>query len=182
MKSHQARITPIRRGVTLVEAMCTLAVIATAAGVAVPGLEGLRADRSLDGVAAQLESAVHLARSEAVARNQPVRLTIGTQTNGTCYVVHTGPRDACHCTNMEAPRCDGDAQLIRSVRIDASQPVQVRSAVGSMLFDPVKGTTTPTATLRVVAKDGRAVHQVVNLLGRVRSCTPGSKVQGYKTC
>jgi type IV fimbrial biogenesis protein FimT len=51
-----------------------------------------------------------------------------------------------------------------------------------MTFDPVKGTVTPTATLRVESKDGRALHQVVNLLGRIRTCSPGGKLPGEKTC
>ena len=43
---------------------------------------------------------------------------------------------------------------------------------------PCKGTVTPTATLRVEARDGRAIHQVVNLLGRVRSCSPQGRIAG----
>ncbi len=51
-----------------------------------------------------------------------------------------------------------------------------------MLFDPVRGTTTPTATVRVVAADGRAIHQIVNIMGRVRACSPGGAVSGYRAC
>jgi type IV fimbrial biogenesis protein FimT len=58
----------------------------------------------------------------------------------------------------------------------------VRSASKSLTFDPVKGTVTPTATLRVEARDGRAIHQIVNLLGRVRSCTPGGRVSDERSC
>jgi type IV fimbrial biogenesis protein FimT len=61
-------------------------------------------------------------------------------------------------------------------------PVQVRSASKSLTFDPLKGTVTPTATLRVEGKDGRAIHQVINLLGRVRSCSPNGRVLDERAC
>jgi len=178
--SHRARFN--QRGVSVIESLCTVAVVAAVSSLAMPSFEGLRTQRALDGIAAQLKTDIHLARSEAVSRNQPIRLTFGTQTQGSCYMLHTGERSACRCSITELARCDGDAQLLRSVSVDANQPVQIRSAVASILFDPVKGTATPTATLRVVATDGRAVHQVVNLLGRVRSCALGGKIAGYKAC
>jgi len=40
----------------------------------------------------------------------------------------------------------------------------------------------PTATLRIEARDGRSVHQVVNLLGRVRSCSPQARVVEERAC
>jgi type IV fimbrial biogenesis protein FimT len=60
--------------------------------------------------------------------------------------------------------------------------VQVRSASRSVTFDPVRGTVTPTATLRVEARDGRAIHQVVNVLGRIRSCSPQGLAAGERAC
>jgi type IV fimbrial biogenesis protein FimT len=54
--------------------------------------------------------------------------------------------------------------------------------VPSILFDSAKGTSTPTGTLRLMGKDQRAVHLVVNIMGRVRSCSPDSAVPGYKAC
>jgi type IV fimbrial biogenesis protein FimT len=58
----------------------------------------------------------------------------------------------------------------------------VRSASKSLTFDPVRGTVTPTATLRVEARDGKAIHQIVNLLGRVRSCSPQGLLAGERAC
>jgi type IV fimbrial biogenesis protein FimT len=50
------------------------------------------------------------------------------------------------------------------------------------LFDPLHGTSSPTATLRVLGMNGRAVHHVINLMGRVRSCSPSTTVPGYPAC
>jgi type IV fimbrial biogenesis protein FimT len=62
-----------------------------------------------------------------------------------------------------------------------SAGVQLRSNSGSILFDAVKGTVTPTATLRVTSSVG-ALHQVVNLMGRVRTCSPDGALAGYARC
>ena len=40
----------------------------------------------------------------------------------------------------------------------------------------------PTGTLRVLGSQGRAVHHVINVMGRVRSCTPLGAMPGYRAC
>jgi len=50
------------------------------------------------------------------------------------------------------------------------------------LFDPVRGTSTPTATVQLSARNGTAIHQVMNIMGRVRSCSPAAAVSGYRRC
>jgi type IV fimbrial biogenesis protein FimT len=96
--------------------------------------------------------------------------------------VHTGAAGNCRCGGNQPAACTGDSELLRAVALDADGDVQVRSASRSVAFDPLKGTVTPTATLRVEARDGRAIHQVVNLLGRVRSCSPLGRGAGEATC
>jgi type IV fimbrial biogenesis protein FimT len=64
--------------------------------------------------------------------------------------------------------------------------VTLRANVRSILFDGAKGTTTPTGTLRLIGRDGAAIHQIVNIMGRVRSCSPpqpsGARLPGYPPC
>jgi type IV fimbrial biogenesis protein FimT len=148
-----------------------------------PSFTSLRQRADLAGVAAQLETDVQFARSQATAMGHPVRLTLRESAGATCYMVHTGPAAQCECGGGEAgASCSGEAELLRSVALAASGSVQVRSASKSVAFDPLKGTVTPTATLRVEARDGRAIHQVVNLLGRVRSCSPSGRLGGELAC
>jgi type IV fimbrial biogenesis protein FimT len=40
----------------------------------------------------------------------------------------------------------------------------------------------PTGTLRVVGAGGREVHHIINVMGRVRSCSPSPALPGYRTC
>jgi type IV fimbrial biogenesis protein FimT len=183
MSSMQAQRTA-QRGITLIEAMMVLAVVSIAIGSALPGLSSLRQRADLGGAAAQVETDVQFARSQAAASNRTVQLTLRESADGTCYMVHSGPATSCTCSGGATARasCTGDAELLRAVSFAAQGPVQVRSASKSLTFDPFKGTVTPTATLRVEGKDGRAVHQVINLLGRVRSCSPNGRVVDERAC
>ena len=61
--------------------------------------------------------------------------------------------------------------------------VPMQSAItASVLFDPLHGTSTPSATFRILGRQGKAIHQVINVMGRVRSCTPTGGVAGYPNC
>jgi type IV fimbrial biogenesis protein FimT len=52
----------------------------------------------------------------------------------------------------------------------------------SMLWHPDRGTVTPTGTLRLRLPDGRAVHHVVNITGRARTCSPLGSMKGFAVC
>ena len=169
-------------GVSLVESLVCLAITVGGLGATLPGFEKIRAQRHFEGAAAQMETDIHLARSLAVAHNQSLRMSFHADTQGSCYVVHTGDREDCSCHADGSATCTQGAKPLRSVRFARSDALQLHANVGSILFDPVKGTSTPTGTLRLQASDDRQVHLVVNLMGRVRTCSPGAAVPGYRNC
>jgi len=173
-----------QRGISLVEAMCVLAVVSVILGSAAPSLGSLRQKAQLTAVAAQLETDVHFARSQATAISHTIALTLREADGGTCYIVHTGSAANCSCSGngRDAASCSGGGEVLRAASFAGQSAVQVRSASKSLTFDPVKGTVTPTATLRVEGRDGVAIHEVVNLLGRVRSCSPQGRVAGERAC
>ncbi|MCC7288200.1 MAG: GspH/FimT family pseudopilin [Burkholderiaceae bacterium] len=173
-----------QRGVSLIEALCALSIASVAIGSAVPSLSSARQKAQLQAAAAQLETDVQFAKGQASALNRTVTLTLREADGATCYIVHTGPAANCACGPQVAgiASCGSTSELLRAVGFAAHDPVQVRAATRSLTFDPVRGTVTPTATLRVEARDGRAIHQVVNLLGRVRSCSPQGSVAGERAC
>jgi type IV fimbrial biogenesis protein FimT len=157
----------------LIETLSSLAVVSVTLGLAAPSLDALRQRLELHSLAAQVETDVQYSRSEAVARSRTVRMTLHESIAGSCYIVHTGPAAACTCGGASGASCGTSGEVLRSMSMPADGRVRIRSAVRSMTFDPVKGTVTPTATLRVESKAGRAWHQVVNLLGRIRTGSPG---------
>lgn len=185
------KTTPCRptRGVTLIEACIALAVTAIVASSAAPSMLDLIDARRLDGAATQLAADIQFARTEAVARNQGMRLSLhaiggggGGGSGGTCYVIHTGSASQCACGASGPAHCSGGAVPIRTVTLAAADRVALQANVGSVLFDPLHGTSTPTGTLRLIGANARAIHHVINIMGRVRSCSPHAAVPGYRAC
>jgi type IV fimbrial biogenesis protein FimT len=174
------RVQP--QGWTLVELIAMLAVLAILAAAALPSFAGLLMRRHLEGVAAQVGTDLQYLRTEAVARNAVVNMAFRSGAQGSCYVIHTGAPGGCSCDGNQPPSCtSGSAQAIRHAGFAADSPVQVLANVALLRVDPRHGTVSPTGTVRVTAGDGSAVHHVVSILGRVRTCAPGGR-GGMPSC
>jgi len=171
-----------QRGLTLVEMAATLAVAAILAGTAVPSLQDSSKKRVLHGTAAQLATDLQFARSEAIARNEGVRVSFHALAGAACMVIHTGTTNDCNCSDQGVAQCTGSAVLIKSSYFAASSGVAVTANVASMRFDSTLGTVTPAGTVRVASASGPSVHHVVSMLGRLRSCSPSGLATGYKAC
>jgi type IV fimbrial biogenesis protein FimT len=170
-----------QRGLTLIEMASLIGIVAVLVGFALPSFHAQTLRRQLEGTAAQLETDMQLARSEAVARQESVRLSFARGDHGSCYVVHNGPASACQCSGSGEVVCAPDAQALRSVHLAVTSAVQLKSNAASLLFDATKGTVTPTATVQVNVSIG-SIRQVINVMGRVRSCSPDAAVAGYRRC
>ncbi len=170
-----------QRGVTLIETAVATTLVAIAVSTAAPSFQGLVARKRLEGVAAQLATDLQSVRTAAVARNEPVRLSFHADAAGSCYVIHTGAKAQCSCAGPAPAACVGGAEQIKTVWLPASQQVAVQASASSILFDPLHGTSTPTGTARVTGTPG-AIHHVVNIMGRVRSCSPEGALPGYRPC
>lgn len=171
------------RGLTLVELLCVLAITAVLLGGAWPMFLDMHARQALQSQAALLETDVHFARSQALTNGRAVRLSVQAMANGaTCYVVHTGPAHACRCSGGGQAVCDVDTHLLRLAEQGGPSSIALGPVQRSVLFDPGQGTVTPTATLRLTDARGRAIHQIINIMGRVRSCTPTAGLGGLRPC
>jgi type IV fimbrial biogenesis protein FimT len=163
--------------------MCTVAITAVLSGGALPMFKDLRADQLLRATADQLETDIQYARSIAVTSSSTLRLEVSNSASaGSCYVIHDGGDHACTCSPGLPARCDEGVHLLRQVDLPAANGISLTAPARSIVFSPGKGTISPTATLRLQDGDGRNIHQVVNIVGRVRSCTQGGKVSGLKAC
>lgn len=171
-----------QRGLTLVECVVTLAIIVITLGAALPTFTQARERRHLEGAAAQLATDLRLTRSLAVSHRAPVRFRVQQVSDGSCYVVHTGAAGDCQCTGTGTSSCRGSAQALRTVGFERGGPVQLASNSASMLFDADRGTVTPTGTLSLQLQGGVTIRQIVNIMGRVRSCSPGAAAVGYAAC
>ncbi len=176
------RTRALQHGLTMVESLIVLAVTAVTLGSALPAFQQARQLRHLEGAAFQMATDLRLARSLAVAHGAPVRLSVQQPAGGSCYVVHTGSAGACTCSATGQATCSGAAQPLRSVGFESTGPVRLATAPTSMLFDADRGTVTPTGTMRFQLQGGPAIHQVVNIMGRVRACSPAAALRGYPAC
>jgi type IV fimbrial biogenesis protein FimT len=172
-----------QRGLTLVEACATLAIASILVGTAVPSFIDSDKKRVLDDSAGELSTDLHFARSEAVARQQGVRVvTFHAVASGSCMVIHTGSTADCSCDAGGAAQCTNGAALVKCTFFPASRGVAVAANVASMRFDQTNGTVTPAGTVRVSASNRAQINHVVNIMGRVRTCSPGGSAKGYKAC
>ena len=171
-----------QRGLTLVEAMVVIAVMAIIASTAAPGFAGFIDARRLDAAATRLAADVQFTRTEAVSRNRPIRLSFKATSAATCWIVHTGTAAQCTCSAEGPAVCSAGALEIKTVAFSVTDRVRVEANVASIVFDPLHGTSTPTGTLRLTDPRGRAVHHIVNVMGRVRSCSPGGAMPGWPAC
>ena len=185
MNTNRRPIRPAarrQRGLTLIEACTVLAVTVVVATSAAPDMRDLIDTRRLDGAATQLATDIQYVRSAAVARNEPLRLSLHPSPGGSCYVIHSGAADQCSCDVAGPAQCVGGARELKTVTLADAERLSLQANVGSVLFDPLHGTSSPTGTLRVIGSRGRAVHHVINIMGRVRSCSPQPAVPGYRAC
>lgn len=180
-RNRSARRSPIR-GLTLIELLCFVSVTVATLGASLPGLRDFALNQRLQATTSILETEVQLAKSLAAAQGQTVRLAIEPTAGGTCMLIHTGPRRACECDAQGNAICTGAASVLHVRLHDATTGVRVTSVRQSLAFSADRGTVTPTATIKLEDVKGRALHQVVNVMGRTRTCSPLSAVAGFPAC
>ena len=176
------RFAGFQRGLTLIEICVVLAIVSILVGTAMPSFEKTKQKLALDGTAAEMSTDLRYVRSEAVARNEGVRISFRSVAAGTCTIIHTGGATDCHCAADGTAQCSSGAALLKSTLHRAGDGVVVAANVASMRFDPINGTVTPTGTICNVGTDGKAVHVVVNMMGRVRTCVPTARFSPCAPC
>ena len=169
-------------GWTLIELMVCLALAALLLGNALPSLDGLVQRRRLDGLSAQLISDLQFLRSSAVARNTQLRLRLQTTSGGSCYLIHTGAKNACGCNVAGSPQCQSGTELLRLVFVPTGSRLQLQGNIDSILVDPRQGTISPTGNIELRGDNVASLRHVVSGLGRVRLCAPDGGWGGVPTC
>lgn len=172
-----------QRGVTLIEACAVLTVIGVLAASGLPSLKPLLERKSLQGLAAEVAAGIHHARSEAVARQEGVYVDAQPAQGGSCFIVYAGPERACRCGDAAAPVCEAEGRAVNYRFLSAGSGLVASTTNREPLrFDPRLGTATPGGTLQMTSTSGTSVHHVVNMAGRLRSCSPNAAVPGFRAC
>jgi type IV fimbrial biogenesis protein FimT len=179
------------RGFTILELMAVVAVLAVLAALAAPSFAEFLSKRRVDGVASELVTDLQYARSEAVSRNEAVRLTFGTD----CYVIHralvpSSSATVATCTRTSKSVTPAAAE-IKTVQLATGQPLTIEPAVAFFEFEPVRGTalndlSPPAAgSVDVRSTSGTAwrLRAMLTLMGRPATCSPSGSgyFTGYST-
>jgi type IV fimbrial biogenesis protein FimT len=172
-----------QRGLTLLECCVCLSILCILLGSALPSFASMLELQRLRGQSATLVGDLQLMRSEAIVRNADVRMSFHATDGGSCYVVHTGPASGCSCNSAGQAQCNGpQALLLHARHWPASGAQQVTANVSSILFDPRVGTAAPGGTVRLTDNSGREVLHIVNLRGRVRTCSAYGALAEHPAC
>ena len=161
-----------QRGLSLLECSVCLCILCILVGSALPSFTSMLDLQRLRGQSATLVGDLQHMRSEAIVRNVDVRMSFHAADGGSCYVVHTGPTAGCSCTGAGQAQCNGPQALLLNARHwPSSSALQVAANVSSILFDPRVGTASPGGTVSLSDATGREIRHIVNLRGRVRTCS-----------
>lgn len=185
MKVRAMRVPSRQTGFTLIELVVVGVIAAILLTVAVGGLGGMFARKRMEGMAADFVADLQQARTEAVSRNLPVRVTFGTG----CHVLHTN--DVVITCNGATVTPAGSLATIRLVQRtvnDATFTVQPTGTPPAWIqFDNLTGfPTTDNNSVDPGALIGSAggswlLRVRVGPTGRIELCTT-TDLAGYAAC
>lgn len=189
----------LRRGLTLIELMITLAVVAVLVTLAAPSFYDFILTQRLKAAAQQFVTDMQLARSEASARNEVVRVYFARNSTMSCYSIFVANSDTtCVCTAANACPVSTGVREIRTNRLPTGErvgawPVGLApAAVAAFRFDPLNGamvtdavdlTGSPLQAFAVdfslIPKPAAVLRTVIARSGRPSLCAPaGSTMPG----
>ena len=189
----------LQRAFTLVEVMVVVAVAAIIALIAAPSFRDMILMQRLKSINAQLVTDLQFARSEAVARNVPMRVRFLSNSTMTCYSIFTAPDNnaRCDCRLGAGTACvDAGTVEVRTVQAATSLRVQVMTpadGLNSFAFDPTNGgiqstrRDQPSAPIDEFVVDTsldtpRALRVQLNGAGRPTVCLPSGSTMPLPAC
>jgi type IV fimbrial biogenesis protein FimT len=184
-----------RRGLTLVELLIVVAVLAILGTLVGPSIRDLVLMQRLRSINSQLVTDLQFARSEAVSRGVLARVGFDLDAaDQTCYVIYTRPTGnlRCDCTRGPGNACAGvaDAFELRTVQVLRDTGVAFANPTRSawVAFDPATGglmtnpsDRSPAALdsfgLETRIDDSRRLRTSINRTGRPSVCAPAGAEQ-----
>ena len=165
-------VHPAARGLTLVELMVALAMLAVLGVMAGPPIGGMLARHRVQAAAAQLGADLGDSRYEATRRGGKVYVNFQNGSDW-CYVISTDPAASC-ATESAGIFKRVRAQQYPGVALNAAQPVVFDGGSGM-------GPAVP-AQVQLSSARGDLVNVQVLLLGRAKVCSPDGGLKTLPHC
>lgn len=177
------RATHRQGGISLIELALVLAISAILLTIAAPAFTGMLDSHRLSSATSALHAHLYQARSEAIKRNQRVRVSFATSEGGASWCFGMGSDSACDC--MEAGSCllGGKERTVSSaaypgVLIDP----HISSPGDHFTFESVRWIMAGTyGHVRFATATGKQTRVIVSRMGRMRTCSPAGEMHviGY---
>lgn len=172
-------------GVTLIELMIVIVITAILLALAVPSFQDSLDKNRLKAAAETLKGDLQFAKSEAIKRNQNIRVDFSVSGNSWCYGIKENAACDCNNTNSAAAtfcEIDGIKKVVLGTEYSGVTIVNA-TPPDFYSFDRVRGTTNAgNVTLRSARQ--KELQIVISNLGRIRTCSPVNEknVPGYPSC
>ena len=178
------------RGVTLIELLIGLAIVAVLLGLAVPSFRVFMQNTQIRNAADAALNGMQLARAEAIRRNKPVQFQLNTGSGWTVTIVKPSATDM-------ATVCPGGAPCTIQTRTykEGSAQVNVTAIPGgayAVTFDAMGGPTNNADgslainSLQFASQVSdpaiRSLNVVVSLSGTIRMCDPKVPASDPRSC
>mgnify|MGYP001193083940 FL=1 len=169
------------RGVTIVELMVTLAILAVLLAVALPSMRDFIARKRMEGVAQELLTDLRLLKSQQQLQNRrAVAISFGSTTDQTCYVLYFVGVNMPHCNCAAAAdavcgaaNIMGRPEQIRLVSVPRSTGVTITANQRFIKLLGFDGLPENDTTLLALVESSQAgsIRVATNELGRPSMCS-----------
>jgi prepilin-type N-terminal cleavage/methylation domain-containing protein len=186
-----ARLIRTAHGLTLIELLVTVAIVAIILGLGIPSFRDWTIAQRVTAVATELATDFRLAKSEALSGNSGAGVVFNNAGKG-CYTVYRTVSDrlpsGCDCTRPAASICNAKWTNIKTLVLPVDGDVSISLPLGAM-----EEAFTTGAKLKdegpglVVLVSGGSNRQLkvttTSGLAHPKICTPsGSTISGFKPC
>ena len=177
-------VRPVRareKGLSLLETCISGSIICILTCLVLPPFQNMLRLRQLEGVANELWHDLQFVRANAISLNQNVQFQLQSQApDFQCYVIHTGSDCVCQRSPQKTV-CTSGSRALKTV-ILTSNHFRLSGTRNRLYWSSSRGTVSPAATLRITHSDGRSIAHVINIAGRIRTCSPEGSVKGIPRC
>ncbi len=187
------RATRRRRGLTLIEIVVALAIVAILATIAVPSLRQLMIQQRLKATANELLNDLQAARVEALKRREGlVAIVVRSNADSTCYgvvrAINNAANITCDCAQPAANFCKQTGMFLDTIKLQViakSSGINVGST-GDAYLSPYTGMMEPPRVARttsVAAAGSGQINVTLSETGLAHACVPaGTNLSGFEPC